>query len=159
QKHECEQPKPVKESLECLLEEGFKRDSGDEYQCGVDPNRLTAIEKRCIQAAFNVAEPADESRDDIRNSKKMHAAYDRCVAEEKAKPSAREPVPPNQGPPPIGGVYGPYTKCANPPQCSMGVVSVAADGLNVRVAPDGPPVMSLVNGTPLIPFQKQGDWL
>jgi hypothetical protein len=69
----------VKESLDCLLEEGFKRDSEDTYQCGVDPNRLTAIEKRCIQAAFNVAEPADERRDDIHNSKKMHAAYDRCL--------------------------------------------------------------------------------
>jgi hypothetical protein len=68
-------------------------------------------------------------------------------------------TPPYQGPPPIGWVYGPYTQCADPPRCSTGVVNVPADGLNVRVAPNGPPVMSLVNGTPLIPLQKQGDWL
>jgi len=67
------------------------------------------------------------------------------------------PLPP--GPPPLGWVYGPYTQCADPPRCSMGVVNVAADGLNVRVVPDGPPVMALVNGTPLYPVQRQGDWL
>jgi hypothetical protein len=62
-------------------------------------------------------------------------------------------------PPPLGWVYGPYTSCGDPPRCSMGVVNVPADGLNVRVAPNGYPVMSLVNGTPLIPLQKQGDRL
>jgi len=67
--------------------------------------------------------------------------------------------PPYQGPPPIGWVYGPYTMCGDPPRCSTGVVNVPADGLNVRVVPNGPPVMSLVNGTPLIPLDKQGDWL
>ena len=36
---------------------------------------------------------------------------------------------------------------------------VDAAGLNVRTAPNGNPLMSLVNGTPLIPLQKQGDWL
>ena len=66
---------------------------------------------------------------------------------------------PAYGPPPLGWVYGPYTQCANPPQCSMGVVSVGADGLNVRVAPNGPVIMSLVNGTPLYPLQRSGDWL
>jgi hypothetical protein len=77
-----------------------------------------------------------------------------------AKPPARVTVaPPYQGPPPIGWVYVPYTQCANPPQCSMGIVNVQADGLNVRTVPNGYPVMSLVNGTPLIPLQKQGDWL
>ena len=40
-----------------------------------------------------------------------------------------------------------------------GVVNVQADGLNVRVAPNGPPVMALVNGTPLYPMDKRGDWL
>ena len=76
------------------------------------------------------------------------------------KPPARVTVaPPYQGPLPIGWVYGPYTQCADPPRCSMGVVNVPADGLNVRIVPNGPPVMSLVNGTPLIPLQKQGDWL
>lgn len=67
------------------------------------------------------------------------------------------PLPP--GPPPIGWVYGPYTQCADPPRCSMGVVNVPADGLNVRVTPNGYPVMSLVNGVPLIPLGKEGDWL
>jgi hypothetical protein len=65
-------------------------------------------------------------------------------------------VPP---PPPLGWVYGPYTTCANPPGCSMGVVNVPADGLNVRTAPNGYPVMSLVNGTPLIPLGKEGNWI
>jgi hypothetical protein len=37
-------------------------------------------------------------------------------------------------------------------------VSVAADGLNVRVAPDGPPAMALVNGTPLYVLDRQGSW-
>jgi hypothetical protein len=63
------------------------------------------------------------------------------------------------GPPPLGWVYGPYTMCGDPPRCSMGVVNVQADGLNVRVTPNGPPVMSLVNGVPLIPLGKEGDWL
>jgi hypothetical protein len=82
------------------------------------------------------------------------------MADGPEKPPARVTVaPPYQGPPPIGWVYGPYTQCANPPQCSMGVVNVDASGLNVRTVPNGPPVMALVNGTPLIPLQKQGDWL
>jgi hypothetical protein len=76
-------------------------------------------------------------------------------------PPARVTVtpPPYLGPPPIGWVYGPYTSCANPPQCSMDVVNVPADGLNVRVAPNGPPVMALVNGTLLYPVGREGDWL
>jgi hypothetical protein len=75
-------------------------------------------------------------------------------------PPARVTVaPPYQGPPPIGWVYGPYTQCANPPQCSMGVVNVFADGLNVRITPNGPAIMSLVNGVPLLPVRWVGDWL
>jgi hypothetical protein len=77
-------------------------------------------------------------------------------------PPARVTVPPPySGPPSIGWVYGPYTQCANPPQCSMGVVNVQADGLNVRVTPNGasPAVMALVNGTPLYPIKREGDWL
>jgi hypothetical protein len=86
--------------------------------------------------------------------------WDQSELQPTPKPPARVTVTPTyQGPPPIGWVYGPYTQCGNPPQCSMGVVNVQADGLNVRVAPNGPPVMSLVNGTPLIPLDKQGDWL
>jgi len=77
----------------------------------------------------------------------------------KPPPPRVPPSPPVVGPPPIGWVYGPYTMCGDPPRCSMGVVNVQADGLNVRTAPNGYPVMSLVNGTPLIPLQKQGDWL
>ena len=41
----------------------------------------------------------------------------------------------------------------------MGMVNVQADGLNVRVTPNGPPVMSLVNGVPLVPLGREGDWL
>jgi hypothetical protein len=85
------------------------------------------------------------------------ACYDRCM---ESNPTPRVTVaPPYQGPPPIGWVYGPYTQCANPPQCSMGVVNVGADGLNVRVTPNGPPVMALVNGVPLIPVGREGPWL
>jgi len=73
------------------------------------------------------------------------------------RPPARVTVaPPYQGgPPPIGWVYGPYTICGE-----LGCqVNVPADGLNVRTVPNGYPVMSLVNGVPLIPLQRQGNWL
>jgi hypothetical protein len=76
-----------------------------------------------------------------------------------SKPPRRVTVTPPPGPPPLGWVYGPYTSCADPPRCSTGIVNVPADGLNVRVVPNGPPVMSLVNGVPLIPLGKEGDWL
>jgi hypothetical protein len=82
------------------------------------------------------------------------------MADVSEKPPARVTVtPPYQGPPPIGWVYGPYTSCGNPPQCSMGVVNVDASGLNVRVAPNGPPVMALINGTFLYPLRREGEWL
>jgi hypothetical protein len=84
------------------------------------------------------------------------AAY---AADEQQLPARVTVTPQIYAPPPKGWVYGPYTQCANPPQCSMGVVNVPADGLNVRVAPNGYPVMSLVNGTPLIPLGNEGDWL
>jgi hypothetical protein len=88
------------------------------------------------------------------------AAIDRCMRRTQSTPSARVvTVTPYQGCPPIGWVYAPYTICGDPPRCSTGVVNVPADGLNVRMTPNGYPVLSLVNGTPLIPFQKQGDWL
>jgi len=90
----------------------------------------------------------------------QQAEVDRCIEEEAANRSTRVTVqPPYQGPPPIGWVYGPYTICGNPPQCSVGVVNVGADGLNVRVTPNGPPVMALVNGVPLYPVTRQGDWI
>src|SRR6516164_5215309 len=84
-------------------------------------------------------------------------AADQPVDEEAPpSPPARVTVQPQyNGPPPIGWVYGPYTVCGE-----LGCqVNVPADGLNVRTAPNGYPVMSLVNGTPLIPLQKQGNWL
>ena len=70
-------------------------------------------------------------------------------------PSIRVTPPPV---PPLGWVYNYYAPCADL-QCRTVVVNVDAAGLNVRTAPNGYPVMSLVNGTPLIPLQKQGDWL
>jgi len=73
-----------------------------------------------------------------------------------APPAQAAPIPPV---PPLGWVYGPYTMCGDPPRCSMGVVNVQADRLNVRVTPNEPPVMSLVNGVPLIPLAREGDWL
>jgi hypothetical protein len=84
----------------------------------------------------------------------QQADFDRCIKEQPARVTVTPP-----GPAPLGWVYGPYTQCADPPRCSMGMVNVQADGLNVRIAPNGPPIMSLVNGTPLIPLGKEGDWL
>ena len=94
----------------------------------------------------------------------ISAAY---AADEELPPVAAPPVQaaPIPPAPPLGWVYGPYTQCGDPPRCSMGVVNVQAVGLNVRVAPNGPAVMSLVNGVPLIPLQKgrrlaaRGRWL
>jgi hypothetical protein len=62
------------------------------------------------------------------------------------------------GPPPLGWVFVPYTSCGDP-SCGVIYVSVAADGLNVRTVPNGPPVLALVNGTPLIPLQRDGNWM
>ena len=74
--------------------------------------------------------------------------------------AADEELPPVAAPPVQAAPIPPAnTMCGDPPRCSMGVVNVPANGLNVRTAPNGYPVMSLVNGTPLIPLQKQGDWL
>ena len=89
-------------------------------------------------------------------------AYRSCVR--RIPQTARVTVaPPYQGPPPIGWVYGPYTRCAAavpvPPGCFMWAVNVPADGLNVRTVPNGPPVMALVNGTPIYPVRREGDWL
>jgi len=137
----------------CFLEEGNKLDENGAPQCGHKPPKCEVnldLTAACIKQSG--------SGDGTLHEPEEAAAFDRCMKEHNApKPPARVTVtPPYQGPPPIGWVYGPYTQCANP-QCSMGVVNVYADGLNVRVAPNGPPVMSLVNGTPLIPLQRQGD--
>jgi hypothetical protein len=83
-------------------------------------------------------------------------AADQPIDDVGEPPPARVTVaPPYQGPPPIGWVFGPYTICGE-----LGCqVNVPADGLNVRMVPNGPPVMSLVNGVPLIPLQRAGNWL
>jgi hypothetical protein len=87
------------------------------------------------------------------------AAY---AADEEPLPEAPPPVPSIRvtppPAPPLGWVYNYYAPCGDP-QCRTVVVNVDAAGLNVRTAPNGYPVMSLVNGTPLIPLQKDRDWL
>jgi hypothetical protein len=106
------------------------------------------------------AEIAGESLKEYCSGGQTEWSYDRCMNDDKEPPPRVTVIPPPyQGPPPIGWVFGPYTQCANPPQCSMGVVTVDASGLNVRTVPNGPPVMALVNGTFLYPLQRQGDWL
>jgi hypothetical protein len=72
----------------------------------------------------------------------------------EAPPLAYAPPPP---PPPLGWVFLPYTACLEP-DCRTLIVSVGADGLNVRVAPNGPVILALVNGTPLIPLRGDGRW-
>jgi hypothetical protein len=67
--------------------------------------------------------------------------------------------PPPGPPPPLGWVYTRHTSCPEPRACPVVFVSVAADGLNVRPhGPEGPPLMSLVNGTPLLVLTRQGSW-
>jgi hypothetical protein len=105
--------------------------------------------------------PSEQCREYLQDGEaaetpQQQADYDRCLKQGRARLTV---TPPYQGPQPIGWVYGPYTQCANPPQCSMGVVSVGADGLNVRVTPNGPPIMALVNGTPFYPIGRDRDWL
>ena len=85
-----------------------------------------------------------------------YAADEELPPEAPAPPPSIRVTPPPV--PPLGWVYNYYAPCADP-QCRTLVVNVDAAGLNVRTAPNGYPVMSLVNGTPLIPVQKQGDWL
>jgi|SRR5215475_859718 len=70
-------------------------------------------------------------------------------------PPVVEYAPP-PSPPPLGWVYGPYT--FQDPTGTV-VVSVGADGLNVRTVPQGPVIAALANGTPLVPLQQQGYWI
>ncbi len=72
-------------------------------------------------------------------------------------PPAAPPVVEVPPPPPLGWVFGGYTNCGDP-SCGTLFVTVPADGLNVRAIPNGPAVLSLVNGTPLVVVQRQGDW-
>lgn|SRR5262249_6399909 len=81
-----------------------------------------------------------------------------------APPLAYAPLPPvaevlpPPPPPPLGWVYSGYTTCADP-GCSTLFVTVPADGLNVRADPNGPAILALVNGTPVLPIQRQGNWV
>lgn len=59
-------------------------------------------------------------------------------------------------PPPLGWMYGPYLVCSPGQPC---VVATDAHGLNVRQVPNGPVTVSLVNGTPVVPYQAWGNWL
>jgi hypothetical protein len=121
------------------------------------------LRKRCnngMTAACEYACARETLQDgEVAETPQQQADYDRCVKRGASPPARVTVTPPYQGPPPIGWVFGPYTSCANPPQCSMGVVNVQADGLNVRAVPNGLPVMALVNGTPFYPLQRQVDWL
>ena len=56
-----------------------------------------------------------------------------------------------------GWLYAPYTTCVpGQPQC---VVRVPAGGVNLRQWQDGPTVIALVNGTPLVPYTGSGAWV
>jgi len=68
------------------------------------------------------------------------------------------PPPAAEAPPPLGWVWTRGTSCPEPRACPIVFVSVEADGLNVRASPDGPPLMSLVNGTPLVVLDRQEHW-
>ena len=60
--------------------------------------------------------------------------------------------------PPMGWIYGPFTSCGDP-QCGVLIITVGADGLNVRTTPNGFITASLANGVPVIPLQHDGPWV
>jgi len=70
-------------------------------------------------------------------------------------PPGSPPGPPPG--PPLGWIITSGTQCANPPQCSMGVVATDAAGVNVRQTPNGVPIVAIANGTPLIQFDRTSD--
>jgi hypothetical protein len=70
-----------------------------------------------------------------------------------------EYAPSSPSPPPLGWIYGPYTVCADPPRCAAVVINVGADGLNFRTVPNGPVLGALANGVPVIPLQRDGNWM
>jgi hypothetical protein len=69
------------------------------------------------------------------------------------KPTPAPPPPPAAFPP-LGWVYARYVDCENWP-C---FVRVPAVGANVRTHPNGQTFLALVNGTPLVVSQWQGEW-
>jgi hypothetical protein len=62
-------------------------------------------------------------------------------------------VPP---PPPLGWLFGRYLACYADTGCS---VATDVHGLNVRAVPNGPIVLALANGTPVIPLSRAGNWV
>jgi len=74
-------------------------------------------------------------------------------------PPVLEALPPPPPPPPLGWVSGRLTACADPPACRAVVISVYADGANVRAVPGGPVVGSLANGVPVVPLRREGEWI
>ena len=135
-------------------EQGYARGTADFDQC---------MKRQADNSDVDEVPHLGDTAKSRAEADECHAPEDNCIKGSDGyyhRPQARVTVaPPYQGPPPIGWIYAPYTQCGDPPRCSMGVVSVAADGLNVRVTPNGPPVMALVNGTPVIPVGRQGPWL
>jgi hypothetical protein len=79
-----------------------------------------------------------------------------AIAVGLVSPAATQPAP--LPPMPLGWVFTRYTSCPEPAICPVVFVSVDADGLNVRAVPDGPPLVALVNGTPLLVLQRVGSW-
>jgi hypothetical protein len=116
-----------------------------------DYERAKQALAQCLKTGKDCAEQSDLDWDE------------KEIAHCKAKPPARVTVTPS--PPPLGWIYGPYTVCTEwksvfwTVECLNEVVNVQADGLNVRMAPNGPPIMALVNGTPFIRLRRQGNWL
>jgi hypothetical protein len=68
--------------------------------------------------------------------------------------SPMKPTPAPLPPAPLGWISARFIDCAN-----WGCfVRVSADGANVRKHPNGDAVLALVNGTPLLVSQWQGNW-
>jgi len=73
-------------------------------------------------------------------------------------PLAYAPPAPPPPPAPLGWIWRTLAPCADP-ACGTLVVQVVADGANIRAVPAGPVVGALANGTPIIPLQKDGNWI
>lgn len=79
------------------------------------------------------------------------AALMLCASAASAQPVDDQPQQP------MGWIYGRYLLCMN----DICVISVQADGVNVRDRPNGHAFASLVNGTPMIPLEGygHGQWI